>query len=388
MFKIRIYIIFLILCACKGENQTSKKQIQDQKNVEIQIHKTIETFMILRSIADKDLLFQYRDSTYKGKPIMYNARKAFAEYKNHPAVAETQKLLDKTSSTGDLILQGLLYFEELPAKSQKYEITSDVWKDKKETLTSYVNTIHQFYHDANVEAFLTKQTDFYKGAITEAKSYMAADLIFNLEGYFGIKNHAYKMILIPNSPFGMGFGAKVTSIEGDIFYQIISPSNEISWNKNANYTTYGYAGEGAKEYYRDLVIHEFCHPFITPFLESSKMKHKIAQSASLYTLKLDSVMTKQGYGTWWGYVNEHLVRLAEIRIAKQMNEQSTDQMRNNNIKKNGFVLLPEAENLIEEYENNRNTYPNIRLFLPKLIAQFDAVSKEEIDKKLQEVVLD
>ena len=51
---------------------------------------------------------------------------------------------------------------------------------------------------------------------------------------------------------------------------LISPASEIKWNENTSYDTYGFSGEGAKEYYRDLVIHELCHPFVTPFIESEK----------------------------------------------------------------------------------------------------------------------
>lgn len=259
MYYLRISLLILVFVCC-----------EERKTIEVDINHTIETFMILRSLSKEDPLFKYRDSTYKGKPIMYEARKTFAKYKNHQAVKETQKLLNSTSSTGDLILQGLLYFEELPSTSIKYEIDSDDWKNQKESLTDYIYILNQFYKDAKVDEFISKHSEFYNGAICEANSYLDDNLIPTLEDYFGIKNEGYKMIIIPNSPFGMGFGANTNSEKGSVFYQIISPASEIKWNENTSYDTYGFSGEGAKEYYRDLVIHELCHPFVTPFIESEK----------------------------------------------------------------------------------------------------------------------
>lgn len=361
----------------------SGKGNDDQKIVEVGIHHTIETFMILRSLAHNDPLFQYRDSTYLGKPIMYEARKTFAQYRNHKAVKETQKLLEATSSTGDLILQGLLYFEELPSQSLKYKITSEHWRGRQDTLINYMNVLHQFYIDAKVGAFISHQSNFYAGAISEAKSHLRDDLITTMEGYFGIKNRAYKMILIPNSPFGMGFGASVKTNTGDIFYQIISPCNDVAWNSSAIYNTYGFSGDGSEEYYRDLVVHEFCHPFITPFIENENWRKVIAKTDSLYVPELDSLMSRQGYGSWWGFVNEHLVRVVEIRIAKKMDEQSLGEMRAYNIKECGFVLLPEAEKLMELYESNRNKYATIESFIPQLVEQLNMYSEADMNKKLR-----
>lgn len=344
--------------------------------------------MILRSIADNDPLFQYRDSTYLGKPIMYEARKYFADFKGHPAVAETQELLSLTSSTGDMILQGLLYFDELPSIKPNYQIDSEFWKSREDLLVNYVSTINQFYKDAKVDKFISDNELFYNMAVVEVESYLDHNLIPTMEDYFGIQNQAYKMILIPNSPFGMGFGASTKSENGDVFFQIISPAVEVEWNAHSTYDTYGFSGEGAAEYYRDLVVHEFCHPFITPYIESDKLKTEIAKTDSLFVPRLDSIMSKQSYGSWWAFVNEHLVRLGEIRIARAMKTQDLDAMRKYNVEENGFVLLPEAEELVLEYESNRDKYATFQDFIPTLIKQLEGYDKQQVNNKLQQLTQD
>lgn len=385
--KILLFSVVLafIMLSCAEPQKPDVIQPRS-KNVEVKIHKTIETFMILRALADNDPLFQYRDANYKSKPIMYEARQFFAAYKNHPAVEETQLMLNATSSTGDLILQGLLYYEELPSNQLKFTITSPDWKNRQDSLSAYMNTLQNFFREAEVDLFLQNHAHFYKGAISEANAYLDTNLIPTLEEYFGMENEAYQMILIPNSPFGMGFGASTTSEVGNTFYQIISPANDEEWDSTGVYHSYGFSGDGATEYYRDMVVHEFCHPFITPFLEQEKWKVKIEETDSLFVPSLDSLMSKQGYGSWWSFVNEHIVRLGEIRVAKAMKIQSLDKMRTYNINENGFVLIPEAEKIIVEYENNRNTYKDFQMFIPVLIDQLNSFNKKQMEEKVQQIV--
>jgi hypothetical protein len=66
MQRFTLLFSFIILLSCNEKTTTQLNSTQDQKTVEVSINRTIETFMIVRSIAGDDPLFQYRDSTYKG----------------------------------------------------------------------------------------------------------------------------------------------------------------------------------------------------------------------------------------------------------------------------------------------------------------------------------
>lgn len=381
MNKIIFMIIAFLPLSCNKMMKTESNDYE-KKEIKVSINKTIETFMILRSLSNNDPLFKYRKADYKGKPLMYSAREYFKDFKNDIAVEKTQELLEETSGTGDVLLQGLLYANELPDENLKYELKS-YWKNKKSELVEYLKVLKDFYIRANVEDFLTKSKTFYEGAIAETKLYLNKKVIPTMENYFGKTNAEYNMILIPNSPFGMGFGADVGDEKNKILYQIISPANDINWQKNiSDYKEFGYSGEDAKEYYRDLVVHEFCHSFITPIIEQEKYKAKINQSDSLFIPKLDSLMTEQGYDNWWSFVNEHLVRLGEIRVSKEIGVDDIEEMRKYNIAENGFILIPDAEKLIAEYEKNRKKYPRFELFMPKLIEQLNNYSKKDIENKM------
>lgn len=376
-------ILIAILFSFVSCNTIEKKKQSESKEINVEINKTIETFMIVRSLSDSDPLFAYRKSDYKGKPLMYVARQYFSSYTNHNTVKETQHLLEETDAAGSTILQGLLYYSELPKPVRRYNIQSEYWIDKTEKLDNYIKVLNQFYIEANVAKFINQNKLFYDGAIKEAKSYLNNKLTLTMENYFGTTNKGYSVILTPISPFGMGFGANVGSENEKILYQILSPANDIDWNDDiTQYKSFGYSGKDAAEYYRDMVAHEYCHSFVTPFLEKEEWKTEINQTDSLFIRSLDSIMSEHGYPSWWDFVNEYLVRLCEIRVSEKLGIKDVDNMRRYNVSKEGFILIPDGEKQIMEYEDNRNKYPTIELFLPKLIYQLNKYSTEDIKQKM------
>src|SRR5690606_22438318 len=141
---------------------------------------------------------------------------------------------------------------------------------------------------------------FYKGAIKEAEGYISNNTIAVMEQYFGSRNAAYKIHLMPLCPYGWGFSTTTEGKDVKIQHAMISPVRNMAPADNVgNKKTYGFAGEGAKEHYRELVVHEFTHSFITYILEEENIKLLIAQYDSLYTQLLDSAMQEQGYDGWW-----------------------------------------------------------------------------------------
>src|SRR5690606_4237328 len=113
-------------------------------------------------------------------------------------------------------------------------------------------------------------------------------------------------------------------------------------------------------------------------------KQMIAQYDSLYTPMLDSVMGEIGYGDWWGFVNEHIVRLGHIRVARLTDDNEANELIKADVHEYKFILLPDAEERIKEYEKNRAKYKTIDDYLPELIKQFGDYSKKDIDDKITE----
>lgn len=303
----------------------------------------------------------------------------FKAYKNHPAVAETQAMLIEASDIGSTLAQGVVYAEELPGYKLKYQPVMPYWRAHKTHLQSYMKLIAAFYKDANVSAFFKKHERFYNGAIAEAREYMNSKWITAIEGYFNQHNDSYTVFIMPLCPYGWGFSVSV----GKQQYAIVSPVGNSEWKPSDDeYTSFGFAGEEAPQHYQELVIHEFIHSFITGILDEPIMRKSINRFDSLYTPALDSAMQEQGYAGWWSFVNEDIVRLAEIRICMKIDPVMGEKAMEQHIKEYKFILLADQQPIIIAYETHRGKYKTFRAFLPVLIDGFSRFTRADVDRLL------
>lgn len=380
--KTNAYIILLLavitLTACPPQRGEPIVE-PPSKPITISYHKTVETYMILRAINPNDPMFKYRKPDFKGRPMLYAAREHFKSYQNHPAVQATQNMLAMSSTTGDMLLQGLMYYHELPKTGLKFSIDSSAWWfTHQDSLNDYMNSLSKFYQEAGVERFLNSNKLFYNGAIAEANSHINQQMPRVLEDYFGESFLSYNTYLIPMSPFGMGFAAEGKSEEGRHLFQFISPANDVD-SSNLQATQFGYSGEYAAEHYRDLVGHEYVHCFVTPYLEQPAIKAQINRYDSLFIPELKAIMQEQAYNSWWAFVNEYAVRTCEIRIAERLNTPNMTEMRQYNTQECGFVILPIGEELIEiGYEQKPTKFKHFQEFIPEFIRQFESISVAEM----------
>lgn len=376
-----LLLLSILFIACKQENTTEE---HPSKTISISYNRNVETVMILRALSDKDYFISRVPDTNKKRPMLYAVREYFAKYKNHSAVGETQRLLYAASDIGGQLFQGVMYGNELPGAGLKQEPADEYWQEHKAELKNYLSLLNSFYREANADAFFKKYSGFYEGARAEASKYINDSVTVAMEQYFGSENAAYQILLLPMCPYGWAFSI-TTNDSGKLKqHGIISPVTDVDWDGESEIKdSYGFGGVEARAHYRELVIHEFVHPFITPILESDSFRKQIARYEYLYTPLLDSVFGEQGYTGWWSFVNEHLTRLGHIRVMEMLDKDEAEELRQTDMNEYKFVLLLEAEEKIQEYENNRDQYPTIDDFLPELINIFSEVDTTMINERIR-----
>ena len=149
-------------------------------------------------------------------------------------------------------------------------------------------------------------------------------------------------------------------------------------NNIKDYTEFGFNHPETTNF---LVTHEFGHSFVNQYL--GQYEAKINQSNNLMSEAFIDKMDGQGYSYWPSCVGEHIVRSGEIRIAlANGNPELAKKLRQQHIKENFFVLIPDFEKKMEEYENNREKYKKFKEFVPELLTVLDKTSVEKVREKL------
>lgn len=112
------------------------------------------------------------------------------------------------------------------------------------------------------------------------------------------------------------------------------------------------------------------------FIDKPKNIKLINSISYLNTKQLQDTIYPQGYGTWKGVFEEHLVRTCEIVIASKIgNNKLKKKLLNDYVKKRGFKYIPIILKIMPIYENNRNKYKKFEDFFPRIIEELRIKTK-------------
>ena len=88
-------------------------------------------------------------------------------------------------------------------------------------------------------------------------------------------------------------------------------------------------------------------------------------------------MRAQAYGTWKTMFYESLVRACQVRYARRYGGVSAARRATRYQEARGFAWTGKLADLLGEYEANRNKYPTLEAFAPRLVAFFDEYCKRK-----------
>lgn len=365
-----LLFVFVSFIACRDNKPKNIEKIEPKtelKSIEYEINRNIITFRIAHNLIKEN-----RQWTTRPNPVRDDLLSAFSEFENHEVLN-----LIKQSSGDDAISLYLLHKKEFPEFGDKYKISK---KNKEYELNDSTQTgldpkwnllyksLYDFYLNANVELFIKEHLYYYEGAIQEiSKIAKGIDLVGKMEEYTNQINDRY--VISPEPLFitggWRGIGPSIKTDEISIAYQFISPSDKIDLT-NFSTDSLKQFGYNDKEFIRNLCVHEFGHSFVNASFYNQEISDYIQIHESLLTKEIEETMQQEGMGSLTGYLVEHVVRLLEIRIAAiYFSNEDAQKIRDEN---KGFIYLSKMENeLIENFENNRNKYPTYADFIPELI---------------------
>jgi hypothetical protein len=296
----------------------------------------------------------------------------FKKYKSQPAVIKMKELLNKDIFESSSVTMGLFY-TNFPEFNKKYDFDySEYTNDEKKELISFFDLAKRFYIDANLQYFFENNYTLYLKITNEVKSVLPkSEYISILEKFHGISMSDY--IIVPSIfiPNYFNFAPRIITKNGIINYYVLGPTYDIEIDKNINLSNS--IGFNDKEYISSIGVHEFGHTFMR-FIDKSENTKLINSISYLNTKELQDKIYPQGYGTWKGVFEEHLVRTCEIVIAKKMgNKKLANKLYNDYVIERGFKYIPEILDIIPEYENNRIKYKTFENFLPVIISKLKSI---------------
>lgn len=299
----------------------------------------------------------------------------FDDYRDHPAVLCSQRLRKERGITFNAVpdlavhcddvehLRPLMPWSPRPARLDAR------WDEA--VATEYLELLRAFVVDSRFVEFFALQRDRY--AETERRlAALLADA--KIEAWvtrtFGDRSVGATFTVIPsllNGPNNYGCGVQFE--DGRL---ALSPVMGI-WKWDA---------EGLAEFgpeHVPTVVHEFTHNFANPVIDRNADALEAPGRALFKTVQ--KTMEMQAYPTWRIMLYESLVRACVNRYVAE--HQGVDAARADaaDNARRGFTWTADFAALLEEYEADRATYPDLDAFAPRIVAWF--VEQAEHVKKVE-----
>jgi hypothetical protein len=330
--------------------------------VELCIDPRIELFQVLNIVIGNPAI-NATDTDYKIAIFQY-----FEKHRTHPIYEIARgkfRLVFKHMDAPYSLLIALN--NDLKFRS---DLDDNDWAenpDVEELLTS----LRQFMVDTDFIRFFNAQAAFYNLVLDNAAYTLGNfDEKSRIVNYMGVKDpDQHKFSIVLNSLGHGNFGPGISTQSGEEHYAIVSASSS-----NGSIPTF------REHEILELVWHEIGHSFTNPLIDEhwdqldalSGLHEPITQS-----------MSGQAYGTWKSTCYEHLVRAVTCRLcADKFGEEYARVHSQRRQLGRKFIYTEPIIKTLKVYEKSRDTYPDLRSFMPRIVSTLNEVDQEEIDRLL------
>lgn len=299
----------------------------------------------------------------------------FDDYREHPAVLCSQRLRKERGITFNAVPDLAVHCDDverlrplMPWSPRPVRLDAR-WDEA--TASEYLELLRAFVADSRFVEFFASQRECY--AETERRlAALLADA--KIEAWvlrtFGDRSVGASFTVIPsllNGPNNYGCGVQFE--DGRL---ALSPVMGI-WKWDA---------EGIAEFgpeHIPTVVHEFTHHFANAVIDRNADALEAPGRALFKTVQ--KTMEMQAYPTWRIMLYESLVRACVNRyVAEHQGDEAARADAADNARR-GFAWTADFAALLEEYEADRATYPDLDAFAPRIVAWF--VEQAEHVKKVE-----
>jgi len=372
-------ILFLIAFLCF---YFTDNQLIAQEKVNVFVNERVELLLTIYGLtpsAEKAIKQTKRNRDWVDAMI-HPLLTPYQKYKNHAAVKAATELYQKYYFwAADIVSNIATQTATIPIDPQIY-LPNDQSVYAQE-VRAFIELANQFYIDSDFKSTFQKNRLIYEAIIVEVKSNMPnRDFFPTMEQYYQKSFYQYNLCPSPLLPAGngMGFGPKRKDKNRVDVFNVFSGIDEPNVDAIKVIKPNGTYGFNNKDWIRGISTHEFGHSFVNePLFVFQKELEEYK-----YLLKpIKKKMRNQAYGNWGTVLAEHLVRIGEIRIARQLGlkEASVGLYEDYYINRH-FIYLPHFLKLIEtEYEDNAQ-YVTFADFIPRIIESLETIDARKAKK--------
>lgn len=333
--------------------------------IEISIHPTIDLFSLISHLAGINQYSEYLLPEYNAE-----VDSIFGNFKNHSSIGFARECNIRHGINGDAPMALALYVGPPPALEPRMDLSnlSAVLDPRWDSalIKDYLENARVFAVESNFMEFYSGQKEFQDLARANLKQMIDEEEIFSwYYDFFGYYPESFRIYLALQNG-SCNYGYPVTSPDGVVEFVSLLGAR---FPDSEGVPTY------PKEWFLPVLIHEFTHSYINPLILNNPEEFRELGEALLVTHR--AKMVEQGYNIWNVILQEYIARACTVRYMEQNESRRKARKQMDYEYARGFPEIQGLVRLLDDYENNRETYPDINAFLPVIHEYFRACLNEE-----------
>jgi len=321
----------------------------------VRVDPRVELFSVIFRLAGNPEYSQGRIKAYADAVDQH-----FAKFRDHAAIKAARALRGTNGISFDAVAGMAIHVDKVPALLPLVPLDplprslDPRWTPKD--ATRFLEAVRGFVRDSGFERFLAGQRELHA---------LAEDARLGwFDEFFGVRQEADFELALGMLNGGGCYGPHVELKGGrEQLYCILGV-----WESDA---------EGRPRFDASMlptVVHEFCHSYANRLVDAHTAE--FATAGPVLYERVAAAMKRQAYGNWQTMLRESLVRACVVRYQNAVQGAEAARKQIAEERGNKFLWIAELSDLLATYEADRTQYPTLAVFMPKVVAFFDAYAKE------------
>lgn len=324
----------------------------------VHVDPRVELFSLLFQLAGNPEYNQGRVECYTA-----DVEKQFGEHRSHPVIKLARQLRATRGVSYDACMSMAIHVTD--ARDLQLIAPLDPWPDGLDSrwtagsTSDFLALARQFVNDTGFRQFLERHQPLYETTESRLRNFMDKEAHLEwFHAYFGERPQATFTVVPGLLNGGACYGAHSRDAAGnEQLFCILGV-----WKTDA---------DGLPVFTSEMlgtVVHEFCHSYANAIVDRHKME-LAAAGGKIFRFVADQ-MRSQAYGTAQTMLRESLVRACTVRYLHQYEGEAAARRAVEEEKRRGFAWTEELSELLAEYEVQRDRYPTLDSFSPRLVSFF------------------
>jgi len=301
----------------------------------------------------------------QGRIPAYNAAidKWFGPHRDHEAVRIARELHEHQGVGFDAVMSMAIHVKDVESLAEIVPFDRDNSFDKRWRVAEarrFLAAARKFVTDSDFAGFVKSEQPFYDSVDARLRAYVAAkaDLEW-FDRFFGSRTHAPFHLVPGLVNGGPSYGPHVTLADGvEEIYAIPGV-----WKVDSDGLPVFDASWGA------IVVHEFSHSYANPLID--KFALQLDKSGGRLLEAVREQMRRQAYENGRTVLYESLVRAVVARYILEHQGQKAAAAEVSEQRNRSFLWTGDLLALLDQYAKNRERYPTMQSFMPRLVEFFN-----------------